>query len=68
MSSDSSSSKRQELEEVFSGRKGGPGAILGSLLSTYLPTKTVPISIDGDDGPANIVGAVGNVKIERVRR
>ncbi|MEE8172113.1 MAG: DUF1326 domain-containing protein [Alphaproteobacteria bacterium] len=60
-------SQRQELEAIFSGKKGGQGAVLDSLVSTYLPTEIAPITIAGGDDPTITVGSVGQVKMERVK-
>lgn len=59
--------QRQELEAIFTGRKGGPGAVLGSLVSSWLPTETVPISIGGGDDPTISVGGIGNVELKSIR-
>src|SRR5215467_13193669 len=32
--------QRQELEAIFSGKKGGPGAVLGSLVAKWLQTES----------------------------
>ena len=64
---DADEGQRQALEDIFSGKKGGAGAVLDSLVSDYLPTETAPITIDGGDDPTITVGSVGNVKMERVR-
>jgi hypothetical protein len=41
--------QRQELEAIFTGKKGGPGAVLGSLVTKWLPTQTTTITIDGGE-------------------
>ena len=58
--------QRQELEAIFSGRKGGPGQVLGSLVSTWLPTQTARIAIEPGDSPSIAVGTMGHVKLQRI--
>jgi hypothetical protein len=50
-----------KLEDIFQGRAGGPGAVLGSLVSTWLPTKKTSISLEGSDDLSLKVGDVGSV-------
>lgn len=38
--------QKQELEAIFTGKKGGPGEVLGSLVTKWLPTQTATITID----------------------
>lgn len=57
----------QELEAIFTGKKGGPGGVLGSLVTKWLPTQTAAITVSGDENPSITVGAVGNVKLQRIR-
>lgn len=59
--------QQNELEAIFSGKRGGAGAVLDSLVSSYLPTKIAPIAIAGGDNPTISVGGVGNVKMEPVK-
>lgn len=59
--------QRQELEAIFTGNKGGPGAVLGSLVTTWMPTQSASISIEGDDNPSISVGSVGHVQLQRIR-
>ncbi len=59
--------QRQELEAVFTGKKGGPGEVLGSLVTRWLPTQTATISVDAGDNPSITVGAVGHVKLQRIK-
>jgi hypothetical protein len=58
--------QRQELEAIFTGKKGGPGAVLGNLVTKWLPTQTTTITIDGGENPSITVGAVGHVKLQRI--
>lgn len=60
-------SQRRELEAIFSGDRGGPGAVLGSLVSNWLPTETAPIEIGGGDSPSIRIGSAGNVTLEPIR-
>jgi len=59
--------QKQELEAIFTGKKGGPGAVLGSLVTKWLPTETAAIVIDAGDNPSVTVGAVGNVTLQRIK-
>jgi len=59
--------QKQELEAIFTGKKGGPGEVLGSLVTKWLPTQTATITIDGGDNPSITVGAVGHVKLNRIK-
>ena len=56
----------QELEAIFTGKKGGPGQVLGSLVSKWLPTQKAKITIQGTDNPSISVGAVGQVSLKRI--
>lgn len=55
--------QRAELEAIFHGKVGGPMAILGGLMSKWLPTIYCAIDIqdDGDELTAK-VGDIGEVK------
>jgi hypothetical protein len=57
----------KNLEAIFTGKKGGPGAVLGSLVTKWLPTETAPIVVDTGDNPSITVGAVGHVKLQRIK-
>lgn len=59
--------QRRELEAIFTGRKGGPGAVLGSLVSNWLPTEAMPIAIGGGDDPTISVGTIGEVELKSIR-
>jgi hypothetical protein len=59
--------QRQELEAIFSGKKGGPGAVLGSLVSTWLPTESAAIKLSGDENPEITVGNMGHVKLQAIK-
>lgn len=59
--------QRRELEAIFTGRKGGPGEVLGGLVSAWLPTETAPISIGGGDDPTVSVDGVGHAELKSIR-
>lgn len=59
--------QHQELEAIFTGKKGGPGEVLSSLVGTWLPTQSAAIRIEGDDNPSITVGTIGNVQLQRIR-
>ncbi len=59
--------QRQELEAIFSGKKGGPGAVLGSLVSKWLPAKTAGVSITDGENPSVAVTGVGYVTLQRTK-
>src|SRR5262245_30752165 len=58
--------QRQELEAIFSGKKGGPGAVLGSLVSKWLPTASAAIKLSGAEDPEITVGTMGHVKLQAI--
>jgi len=59
--------QRQELEAIFSGKKGRPGAVLGSLVSKWLPTESAAIKLSGGDNPEITVGTMGHVKLQAIK-
>jgi hypothetical protein len=59
-------SQMQELEAIFTGRKGGPGEVLKSLVTKWLPTQKAKIAVQGGDNPSVTVGAVGHVTAKRI--
>jgi hypothetical protein len=59
-------SQMQELEAIFTGRKGGPGEVLKSLVTKWLPTQKAKIAIQGGDNPSVTVGTVGQVTAKRI--
>ena len=59
--------QRDELEAIFHGERGGPGAVLGTLVTSWLPTKTASISIDGSDEVSMRVGDVGRVELSPIK-
>jgi hypothetical protein len=62
-----SARQREELEAIFSGNKGGPGAVLASLVTNWLPTRTAPISIGDGEDPTVSVGGVGSAELKSIR-
>lgn len=59
--------QQRELEAIFTGAKGGPGEVLGGLVSNWLPTETAAISIDGNEEPTITVGDFGNVELAAIK-
>ena len=41
--------QQRELEAIFQGEKGGPMAVLSSLVATWLPTKSTRVNVSEDD-------------------
>jgi len=57
----------RELEAIFQGKKGGPWAILGGLITTWLSTQTTKIDIREENGALTAtVGSVGQIKSQRL--
>ena len=59
--------QRRELEAIFTGKKGGPWAMISTLVTTWLPTQTAPITITWGEQPTVTVGTVGHVHLQRMR-
>jgi hypothetical protein len=59
--------QRRELESIFTGKQGGPMAVASALMTTWLPTKMVPVSVGGGDNPTVTVGTLGVVKMQPMR-
>ena len=59
--------QRQEIEGIFSGKKGGPGAVLGGLVSKWLPSESAAIKLSGGDSPEITVGTMGHVKLQPIK-
>jgi len=59
--------QRRELEAIFTGKQGGPWAVVSTLVTTWLPTQIVQITIEGADNPTVTVGNVGQVTLQRIR-
>jgi hypothetical protein len=66
---DDGANERQhsELEAIFSGKKGGAGEVLASLVSTWLPTQTAPISITEGEEIGFTVGGAGQAQLKPIR-
>jgi hypothetical protein len=62
-----SAAQRQELEALFAGKKGGPLGAVGALITTWLPTQTVRIAIQGGETPSVNIGSVGQLTWQRIR-
>jgi hypothetical protein len=60
--------QKRELEAIFQGKKGGPMAILGGLISKWLPTESsrIDISEDGDSLIAKVDGT-GEIRSKLLR-
>lgn len=56
----------RELEAIFTGKKGGPGAVLAGLVKTWLPTQNAKIVVEGGENPSLTVGDVGHVQLKRI--
>lgn len=68
LDSGASADQRRALEAVFSGKKGGLfEGLLGAVVSSWLPAKTVPIAIQIGDTLAVSVGDVGKATITSFR-
>ena len=68
LDSGASADQRRALEAVFSGKKGGLfEGLLGAVVSSWLPAKTVPIAIRRGDTLAVSVGDVGSATIASFR-
>lgn len=59
--------QQQELEAIFSGKKGGPGAVLASLVSKWLPSEVAPITIGPGGDRAVTLGDIGHLKLQFIR-
>jgi hypothetical protein len=59
--------QRQELEAIFTGKKGGPWAVLNSIVAKWLPTQAAAIKISDGDSPVVSVGGVGQVKLQSIK-
>jgi hypothetical protein len=68
LDSASSPDQRRALEAVFSGKKGGLfEGLLGAVVSSWLPAKTLPIAIRRDEALMISVGDVGKATITSFR-
>jgi hypothetical protein len=63
-----SAEQYRALEPIVTGQRGGPMAILGGLIATWLPTQTVPIAVREDGDTVHVtVGDVGEVRSQALR-
>jgi hypothetical protein len=63
-----SDAQQQALEAIMHGKQGGPMEIVGGLLSTYLPTRRVPIAVQEANGTISAtVGDVGQITSQRLK-
>jgi hypothetical protein len=58
--------RRQELEAIFSGKKGGPAGVLASLVSNWLPSQSAAITATLGDKPGFSVTGVGQASLTKV--
>jgi hypothetical protein len=62
-----SEKQRQELESIFTGRRGGPMEVPDALLSCWLPTRTTGIKVtELDGGVTATVGDYGKIVSRRL--
>jgi hypothetical protein len=54
--------QRRELEAIVMGKKGGMWEALGGVLTKWLPTQYVPITVQWGDETTATVGSVGQVR------
>lgn len=59
--------QRRELEAIFSGKKGGPPAAVGALITKWLPAQATKIEVQLGDNPSVTVGSVGQLKFQWVK-
>lgn len=65
--SEADASQRRELEAIFTGNKGGPGEVLGGLVTQWLPTETAPIDVSEGDNPTVTVKGIGHASLDPIR-
>lgn len=56
----------RELEAIFTGKKGGPGEVLGSLVTKWLPTRQAKIVVQEGGTVSVAVEAIGHVAAKRI--
>ena len=62
-----SADQRRELEAIFQGTKGGPMAIVGGLVTKWLPTRTTQIAMQEQGGTVTAtVAGCGQVHSQRL--
>ena len=59
-------SQLRELEAIFTGKRGGPGEVLASLVTNWLPTEKAKIALDGGDEPSITVEGIGQAQLKRI--
>jgi hypothetical protein len=60
--------QRSALEPIMQGQRGGPMQILAGLITTWLPTQTVPIAVQETNGTVQAtVGHVGQIHSQRLK-
>ena len=58
-----SDEQRKEIEAIMQGSKGGPMEVLGSFITTWLPTKTASMDVRSENGTVIAdVGGFGHVE------
>jgi hypothetical protein len=63
-----SADQRSALEPIMQGQRGGPMQILAGLITTWLPTQTVPITLQEANGTIQAtVGTVGQIHSQRLK-
>jgi hypothetical protein len=60
--------QRRALEPIMQGKRGGPMQILAGLITTWLPTQTMPITVQEANGTIQAtVGRVGQIHSQRLK-
>jgi hypothetical protein len=60
--------QRRELEAIFTGKKGGPLAVVANaVITTWLPTHYTPITIQWGEHTSATIGSVGEVQSRRLQ-
>jgi hypothetical protein len=62
-----STAQRQELEAIFTGKKGGVGDVFVQMISKWLPTQYTNIDIHEGDNPSATVGSVGHITLQPIK-
>ena len=53
--------QQRALEQIFTGQQGGPWEAVAPAFAQWLPTKTVPITVQWGDKPEIVIGDVGRL-------
>jgi hypothetical protein len=65
---DANADQRRELEAIFQGKVGGPMAVVGGLVTNWLPTQAAAITIDDKGDEITVaVGGAGEVVSRRLK-